>query len=171
MKKLLCLMALAAGVLGAAEYRIEGNNMNYDEDWQKGVGGGTGGSILYAPKKGLKATGTYAIPTAGKYVVWVHGETRNEGWRKAQIKINGIPFGKFGDDKIKGFTKPTFYWKKLMLPLEVKTDGEVIKVEVVSLSGSARFDSIVLSSTPDFTPVGKTDAEVEEAAEELESGE
>ncbi len=171
MKKLLCLAALAAGLLGAAEYRIEGNNMNYDDEWQKGVGGGTGGSILYAPKKGLKATGTYAVPEAGKYTVWVHGETRNEGWRRAQIKINGVPFGKFGDDKQKDFTKPNFYWKKMMLPLEVKAANDIIKVEVTALSGSARFDSIVLSSNPDFTPIGKTDSEVEDATEELECGE
>ena len=167
-KGLVMALALAAAVCGAAEYRIEANDMNLDDGWQKGVGGGTGKSILYAPQKGLKATGSYAIPKAGKYAVWVHCETRNEGWRKAQIKINGVSFGKFGDEKQANFVKPTWVWKKMMLPLEVKADGEVVKFEITALSGSARVDSVVLSDNAEFNPTGMADSDVEDATEELE---
>ncbi len=97
----------------------------------------------------------------------MHTETRNEGWRKSQIKINGVSFGKFGDDKRKDFSKPVWYWRKLLLPLVTKSANEVIKVEITALSAASRFDSVVLTTDAAFAPDGMTIAEVDEAAEEL----
>ena len=167
MKKLLSVMALSAMVCGAVELRMECKDMaRDDEKWACSTSG-----VLVAKDKNVIASGTYAIPAAGKYFIWVNTETRNEGWRKAQIKINGISFGKFGDDKLKDFTQPTGYWKKMMLPLEVKSAGEVIKVEIVAISSTARVSKVVLSDNPEFNPSAMSTADVVDASEELENAE
>ncbi|MCQ2378760.1 MAG: hypothetical protein MJ016_06060 [Victivallaceae bacterium] len=169
MKHLVWALVFAATLCGAAQYRIEGEKMRCDDGWIKGVGG-TDGSILYAGKKGLSATGIYILPEPGTYTIWVHGETRNENWRKAQLRINGISFGEFGDDREKDFKKPHFYWKKMALPLCVAASRKAIRIEVVSLAGGARFDSLILSDDPDFDPGLQTDEEITNSVGELKAG-
>ncbi len=170
MKKLfLALLFGATALCGAAEYRIEANAMNQSDDSEwKDHCAGTLGHMLYAGKKG-SLTGTYQIAEAGSYAVWVHTQTNNEGWRKVQVKINGMSFGKFGDEKVKDFVKPRLHWKKAMLPLKVDANA-VIKVEVIG-NASSRIDCIVLSSNPEFNPSTMDVASVVDATEELESAE
>ncbi len=169
MKKIFGLLAamVFAGV-GAAEYMVVAKEMAYEsDDWACSVPAG----ILVSKKGSVVASGTYALPKAGKYTVWVLTETRNEGWRKATIKINGAPFGKFGDEKRKDYTKPTGYWKKMMLPYTAKADNEVIKVEIVDAGkGSVRFGGVIFSDNPEFDPA-KVDGPVADAVEVLENAE
>ncbi len=171
MKKMfLALLTGAAALCGAAEYRIEANDMTQAEnsEWRDHCAG-TNGHMLYATKKDSVLTGTYQIPEAGSYAVWVHTQTNNEGWRKVQLKINDASFGKFGDEKIKDFKKPCLIWKKAMLPLKAEAN-QIIKVKIIA-GANARIDCIVLSSNPDFNPSAMDEASVVDATEALESAE
>ncbi len=169
MKKwLFAALFVAASVCFGETYRLEGESMTAVGDWLKSNDtDGTGGSFLCSNAKNIKLSASYVVPEAGKYILWVHTETRNEGWRRSQIRINGIPFGKFGDEKLKNFSKPVWHWRKLLMPLEIKSANEVIKVEITALSAASRFDSVVLTTDAAFAPDGMTISEVDEAAEEL----
>ena len=161
-----------ASVCFGGTYRLEGNSMNSEGDWLKSNDtNGTGGSFLCSNAKNIKLTASYLVPEAGKYILWVRTETRNEGWRKSQIKINGVSFGKFGDEKQKDFSRPVWYWKKLIMPLEIKNADDVIKVEVTALSSASRFDSVVLTTDASFDPGKLSVSEVDDAAEELDNAE
>ena len=173
MKKLLVFAAFAAVVACiGAEYRIEAFTMTKAEGstWAKHCSG-TNGSMWYSPKKGNKLTATYAVPEAGKYFVWVRTGTYNQGWRKAQIAITakngGKSVGKAGDKKIPGFTKPTLYWEKLLVPLTITEANEEIKVEVTDVGGNSRIDCIILTTNPDYTPSENNDELVD--IDELEN--
>ncbi|MCQ2379198.1 MAG: hypothetical protein MJ016_08375 [Victivallaceae bacterium] len=167
MKKLLGFLAMAAAVCGAMDVMIEAKDMAYElgDEWQCSTSG-----VLVSKTKNVVAQGTYAMPEAGKYTVWVNTETRNEGWRKGQIKINGASFGKFGDEKMADFAGPKFYWKKMLMPLEVKASGEVVKVEIVSIGSMVRFGGVIFSTNADFDP-NKVEGGVKDAVEVLENAE
>ena len=165
MKKLLVVAAFAAAACMAAEYRIEAFTMNQAEgsNWAKHCSG-TNGSMWYSPKKGNKLSGTFQMPKAGKYYVWVRTQTNNQNWRKIQVSVNGKSIGKFGDKRIAGFTKPCLYWEKALLPLTVKEDGEELKLEITDIGGNSRIDCLVLSDNPEFTPSDQ-DSEITEIDE------
>ncbi len=168
MKKMFAMLAamIFAGV-GAVEFYIPAKDMSYDtDDWGCSTSG-----VLVSKKPKVVASGSYAAPAAGKYTVWVNTETRNEGWRKGQIKINGAPFGKFGDEKMKDYTEPKGYWKKMLMPFEVKAAGEIIKIEIVDAGkSSVRFGGVILSDNPAFDPA-KFDGNVREDLDALENAE
>ena len=169
MKKMIGMLAMAAALCGAAEYRIEANAMTqHGEGWAKHCDG-TDGAMLLAKQGGIKLTGTYMVPEAGKYTVWVHTQTNNENSRKVKISLNGVSYGRFGDEKIAGFTKPCLIWKKALLPIELAANA-IVKAEITA-TPYARIDCIVLSSNPEFDPSNMSNADIADNCEELESGE
>ena len=173
MKKMLVFAVFAAvAACFGAEYRIEAFTMTKAEGstWAKHCSG-TNGSMWYSPKKGNKLTGTYTVPEAGKYFVWVRTGTYNQGWRKVQVsftaKSGAKCVGKAGDKKIPGFTKPTLCWEKLLIPLTITEANEEVKVEVTDVGGNSRIDCIILTTNPDYTPSENNDELVD--IDELEN--
>ncbi len=168
MKKMLMALAMGAALCGAAEFRIEATAMEeVGEGWLTHCSG-TQGKMRESNAKNIKLTGTYILPQ-GQYAVWVRTDTNNENWRKLQLKINGASFGKYGDEKVKDYTKPRKHWKKALLPLKVEDASKPIKVEIIALSQYGRIDCLVLSDNPNFVP-SNDNAELEEI-EEIESAE
>ncbi len=173
MKKLLIASLIAAGALaGAIEFRIEGENIPNKTAWTSGGDGSAVGGKVATSEKFVKgggsansATGTYGVPSAGKYYVWVRTLDFGEGYRKTQIRINGQSIGKFGDAKVAVKGKPTYQWKRALLPVEL-TDK--IALEATPLSAISRLDSILFTQDETFTPPNDA-AEVTDAVEEMES--
>lgn len=168
MKKLFMLAAFAAAACIGAEYRIEAWGMTIPEgsQWNRHYSGTLNG-MADSSTKGSKLTGTYQIPAAGKYYIWVRTETRNEGWRQVQLSINGKKIGKFGDKKVAGYTKPTLRWDKAMPILKIPDDGTEVKVEITALQDIGRIDCVIFTTDPDFKP-SNDDAEIVDGSEELE---
>ena len=167
MKKLLIAIAFAAvAVAGANELLIKAAAIKEKGEWT--VGGNIlvpGGKFLFSKKKGAEntASGTYNMPEAGSYYVWVRTMNFGEKYRKTEVKFNEKSVGEFGDEGIKGDKK--WGWKRSLAAIDLPA-GEV-KLELIPLSNVSRVADIILTTDKDYTPVGK-DREALEEIDELE---
>ena len=165
MKKLLIAVAFAAvAVAGATELLIKAAAISEKSEWTTGVNTNVpGGKILFSHKKGAEntASGTYNMPEAGQYYVWVRTMNFGEKYRKTDVKFNGKSAGKFGDEGIKGDKK--WGWKRSIAAIDLPA-GE-LKLELIPLSNVSRVADIILTTDKDYTPVGKDREALEEIAE------
>ena len=166
MKKLLVVAAFAiVAVAGATEMLIKAAAISEKGEWTIGINkSAVGGKIIYSKKKGAEniASGTYNMPEAGKYYIWVQTLTYGEKWRKTDVKFNGKSIGKFGDEGAKR-TTPEWTWKRSLAAYDF-AEGE-LKLELIPLSDVSRIGTIILTTDKDYTPVGKEVDALEDIAE------
>lgn len=165
MKKLLVAALFAAvAVAGAAEYLIKAAAVSEKGAWTTGINTKVpGGQILFSHKKGVENTakGTYAMPEAGQYYVWVRTMNFGEKYRKTEVKFNGKSVGKFGDEGVKGEKK--WGWKRSLAFIDLP-EGE-LKLELIPLSNVSRVADIILTTNKDYSPVDKDRDALEEIPE------
>ena len=167
MKKIIFTIASACiiAAVGATEFRIEAEGVSEKADWANSVGKELiGGRQIWSnSKKGAENTakGSYAVPEAGKYYIWVRTHNQGEKYRKTEVKVNGKTVGKFGDEGTKG--QKVMAWKRTLAAFDIPA-GEM-KLELIPLSGYSRIDSIIFTTDKDFTPVDKDRDTIEEIAE------
>ncbi len=145
MKKLLAAMiALAIGVLGAAEVVFHAEDIQTPGDWNTAKYANC--TVLKCGKIGGVAEGTFNVPEAGKYNMYVRTSNHGGGFRCVTVSINGMKYGKFGDEK----DKPNgFGWGKCAIPVPLKAGENRIKL--VGNSDYTRLDCIVFT-TEDAEP-------------------
>ena len=166
MKKLFVAIAFAvvAGA-GATEMLIKSAAISEKGEWTIGINkSAVGGKIIYSKKKGPEntASGTYNMPEAGKYYIWVQTLTYGEKWRKTDVKFNGKSVGKFGDEGAKR-PNPAWTWKRSLAAFDF-AEGE-FKLELVPMSDASRVGTIILTTDKDYTPVDKDVDTLEDIAE------
>ncbi|OQA87572.1 MAG: hypothetical protein BWY31_00740 [Lentisphaerae bacterium ADurb.Bin242] len=153
MKRIFRMAMLGVFSLTAAEYRIEAENFPVKNRWRIGIDqGASGGKMLFsAEKKDNQAKAEYNLPEGGRYSVWVRTMSFGEGYRRAEVLINGKSLGQFGDDPLeKNAKKPSYLWKRADVPLELSSG----KLEIVlnPNSGLERVDAILLTTEENFDP-------------------
>ena len=158
----IAVLALGCCALAeAATYRIEPEDFTDVGKWTIARGNGiTQLKQLYANQQtGAVAQTDIDLPEGGKYYLWVRAETRNGGYRTADIKINGKKAGKYGDDKLKDFDgQAAQIWKMRKLPIELPAGKN--HIEIIANSNYTRIDCLLLTTDKDFVaPTSIPDAE------------
>lgn len=153
MMKFLGMAILGIFSLTAAEYRIETENFPVKNKWRIGIDQqASGGKMLFsAEKKDNPARAEFNLTEGGRYYVWVRSMSFGEGYRHAEVLINGKSLGQFGDAPLeKNAKKPSFLWQRATVPVELP--GGKIEVVLNPNSGLERVDAIILTTEENFDP-------------------
>lgn len=151
MKKLFAsFLLLAAVVLAGADFVWQAENIQDRGEWDVVNYGGA--TVLYGNViRGKAAEGTFTAPEAGQYNMYVRASCHGGGFRYAEIYVNNMKYGKFGDEP----GKPNGWnWIKASRKIPLRA-GEN-KIKLVANSNFSRIDCIAFSTDDNYEP--KVDA-------------
>ncbi|GEM_PF-1484710 len=111
-----------------------------------------GGKAMQPTAAGDELNGTFILERGGEFSVWVRVLTFGEGYRQCRLFLNDTQIGVFGDERNQLKTDQKSAWVWVPAGRVVKLPAGELKVKIVAKHSLARFDGIIISDDPDFSP-------------------